>query len=131
MASCGTRQEHVTATASPTLLRWGIAAAAAVIIIAGCVYVVRTNPSEFDVNFFAVLVTALLPAAVFVIGVRTLRSTVQYGLVLLGVTAVGWAFILQDDAMGAVGAVLAFLVTLGTSAAGAFHDHQRRRSRPI
>lgn len=78
-------------------------------------------------NFFALLLTALLPAAVFVIGIRTPRSVVEYGSALLGVTLLGWIFILEDDPMRGVGAVLAFPVTLVSSAVGAIHDHRRRQ----
>ncbi len=116
-------------TISPKLgfLRWSIAATTAAIIIAGSVYVVRTNPAEFDANFFALLLTALLPTVVFVIGVRSPGSAVAYGSALLGVTLLGWIFVLDDDPMRAVGAVLTFPITLLISAAGAIHDQLRRR----
>jgi hypothetical protein len=41
---------------------------------------------------------------------------------LLGVTLLGWIFVLNDDPMRGVGAVVAFPITLIISAVFALHD---------
>lgn len=95
-----------------TVMRWLFALPTAAIVTIGAVYAVRTNQGEFDANFFGLLTIALLPTAVYLAGVRTPRCTFDCGAWLLGVTAAGWALILQDDPMRGLGALFAFVITL-------------------
>ena len=117
----------MAALSSPTVLRWGFASATAAVITAGAVYAARTNPGDFDANFYGLLLTALLPTLVYLLGVRGSRSTVACGMCLLGITLFGWAFVFQDDPMRVVGAVLAFPITLVISVAFALQDRARGR----
>ena len=110
-------------------MRWAFAFSTAAIISAGAVYVVQTNPGEFDANFYGLLLAALLPCLVYVLGVRDPRSTMLCGALLLGVTLLGWGFVLQDDTMRGVGAVLAFPITLVITTGFALHDRAQRELR--
>ncbi len=110
-------------------MRWAFALSTAAIITAGAIYVVQTNPSKFDANFFGLLMTALLPSLVYLLFVRDPRSTMVCGALLLGVTMLGWAFVLDDDAMGGVGPVLAFPITLALATGFAIHDRAQRELR--
>ena len=111
-----------------TLVRWGLAVATAAVINVGAIYTVRTNSGDFDANFYGLLLTALLPTFVYLLGVRGSRSTINCGLALFGVTVFGWAFVLQDDPMRGVGAVLAFPITLVLSTLSALQDRAQRRN---
>ena len=95
---------------------------------AGAIYAVQTNPGEFNANFYGLLMAALLPSLVYVLGVRDPRSTILCGALLLGVTLLGWVFVLEDDAMRGVGAVLAFFITLVISTGFVLHDRAQRRA---
>lgn len=110
-------------------MRWAFALSTAAIITAGAIYVVQTNPGKFDANFYGLLLTALLPSLVYVLGVREARSTMLCGALLLGVTLLGWVFVLDDDAMRGVGAVAAFPITLVITTAFAIHDRAQRELR--
>jgi hypothetical protein len=109
-----------------SLVRLGFGAATAAVITAGSVYAVETNPGAYDVNFYGLLLTALLPSLIYVFGVRERRSTVVCGSLLVGITVFGWAFVLQDDPMRGVGAVLAFPITFVASIAFAVRDRAQR-----
>lgn len=110
-------------------MRWAFAILTAAIITAGAIYAVQTNPGEFDANFYGLLLAALLPSLVYVVGVRDRRSTMQCGALLLGVTLLGWVFVLQDDAMRGVGAVLEFAITLVIAIGFVLHDRAQRELR--
>ena len=107
-------------------MRWAFAISTVAIITAGAIYVVQTNPGEFDAKFYSLLLAALLPSLMYVLGVREPRSTMLCGALLLGVTLLGWVFVLQDDAMRGVGAVLAFPITLAITTGFALHDRAQR-----
>ena len=109
-------------------MRWAFAISTAAIITAGAIYALQTNPGEFDANFYGLLMAALLPSLVYVLGVRDPRSTILCGALLLGVTLLGWVFVLEDDAMRGVGAVLAFPITLVISTGFVLHDRAQRRA---
>ena len=109
-------------------MRWAFAISTAAIITAGAIYAVQTNPGEFDANFYGLLMAALLPTLMYVLGVRDPRSTILCGALLLGVTLLGWVFVLEDDAMRGVGAVLAFPMTLVISTGFVLHDRAQRRA---
>ena len=104
------------------LVRWAFGLSTAGIITAGAIYVVKTNPGDFDPNFYGLLLTALLPSLVYLLAVRDPRSTMLCGASLLGVTLLGWIFVLDDDPLRGVGAVLAFPITMAISTGFAMHD---------
>ncbi len=111
-------------------VRWAFGLATAAIIATGAGYGVRTNPGQFDSNFYGFFLVALLPTFIYLVGVRDPRSIVLCGASLLAVTFLGWIFILQDDPMRGVGAVGAFPVTLLIATGFALHDRSdaaRRR----
>jgi hypothetical protein len=114
-------------TSTVTVLRWAFGFVTASIIMAGAIYVVRTNPGEFDANFYRLLFVALLPTFVYVLGVHSSRATVVGGASLLGVTLLGWSSIFEQDAMRGVGAALAFFITLIVSTSFALQDRTKRR----
>jgi len=110
------------------MVRWAFGLSTAAVITGGAIYAVRTNQGDFDAKFYALLVTALLPSLVYLVGVRSPRSSMLCGALLFGVTLLGWIFILQDDPMRGVGAVLAFPITLVTSTGFAAQDWAQRRA---
>lgn len=109
-------------------MRWAFGLTTAAIITAGSIYVVRTNPGDFDANFYGLLLVALLPSLVYLLGVRDPHSIVICGASLMGVTLAGWVFVLQNDAMRGVGAVAAFPITLLIATTFAIQDRSRHRA---
>lgn len=113
------------------IFRSVVAASTAAIIVAGSIYIVKGGPpagrGELNGNFFGLLATALLPTLIYLVGVFKPRSVVTFGLWLLVGTLSGWIFVVDDDAMRAVGTVLAFGLTFGTSLIGVLHDQFHRR----
>jgi hypothetical protein len=93
-------------------MRWAFALGTGGVIAAGAIYGQRGNSGSLDAGFFALVAIALLPTVVYLAGVRSHRSRLLCGGLLLGVTCLGWASIVQDDAMRGVGAVAAFPATL-------------------
>ena len=78
----------------PTLMRLVVALTTSLIVISGALYVVlggaQGRERGLDVNFFGVVVAALLPSVVFVLGVKQPRSVAIYGPLLIGITAFAW-----------------------------------------
>ncbi len=107
-------------------VRWVFAGSTAAIITAGAIYTVETNPGKFDANFYGLLLAALTPTLVYLLFVRHPHSTVLCGALLLGVTLLGWVFVLDDDPMRGVGAVLAFPITLVLSTGFAIRERAER-----
>ena len=83
------------------LIRLLFATGAAAFIIAGMVYALRggSHPTggEFDANFFALMVAALLPSMIYLVGVKLAWSSVVCGGTLIGITFFGWIFVFVSD----------------------------------
>jgi hypothetical protein len=113
-----------------TFLRWTFGLVPMGLITAGAVFLVHENEGKFDANFYGILLVALLPPLVYLLGVRRRsRATMVCGASLLGVTALGWSSIFQQDAMRAVGAAFAFFITFLISIICALEDRRLRHGR--
>lgn len=76
-----------------------MAGGTATVVIAAHVHTVRRGPApgDLDAGFWTLLVLALVPALIYVLGLRDADLSLYYGLALVLITASGWAIALASD----------------------------------
>lgn len=100
-------------------------AVSAAVIVAGFVRTVVESPieerSSFDANFLLGLLLCLLPAAIYLLGVRTRSMVIIFGVCLSVPTVVAWLSLSFDAPLGVL-VLIAVPFTFLTSVIGTVID---------
>lgn len=98
-------------------LRFGFALPTMALIVVGSLYVARGGPpatrNDLDATFITLVGGAVLPAVIYLLGVRRHPTDLYGGVAILCVTLGGWIFVFTSkDAMRGGLTIPAFFVTL-------------------